>query len=97
MSGRAEVIDRRALLVGTLACGAGGICGVVGARNAAAMATPPSGLSSLPIPASRNVAFRLIRQGSALGTHTLDFSVEGGPELRTAVATVAARFGAALG
>jgi Family of unknown function (DUF6134) len=77
MSGRAEVIDRRALLVGTLACGAGGVCGVVGARNAAAMATPPSGLSSLPIPASRNVAFRLIRQGSALGTHTLDFSVEG--------------------
>jgi hypothetical protein len=77
MSSRAELIDRRVLLVGTLACAAAGACGVVGARRAVAMATPPAGLSSLPIPPSRNMAFRLIRHGSAIGTHTLGFSVDG--------------------
>ena len=70
MSGRAEVIDRRTLLVGTLACG------VAGARRAVAMGTPPSGLSSLPIPPSGNMTFRLIRHGDAIGTHTLDFFVQ---------------------
>jgi Family of unknown function (DUF6134) len=77
MSGRAEVIDRRGVLVGTLACGVAAACGVVGARQARAMGTSPSGVSSLPVPASRSMAFRLIRHGSAIGTHTLDFSIEG--------------------
>jgi hypothetical protein len=70
MSGRAEVIDRRTVLVGTLACG------VAGVRHAVAMGTPPSGVSSLPIPPSGNITFRLIRHGDAIGTHTLDFSVQ---------------------
>jgi hypothetical protein len=71
MADRAEVIDRRGVLAGTLACG------VVAARGALAMATPPSGLASLPIPPSRSLAFKLIRHGTAIGNHTLDFSVEG--------------------
>jgi len=71
MSGRAEVIDRRGLLVGALACG------VATAHRAMAMGTPPSGLSSLPIPASGSLAFRLIRHGTPIGNHTLDFTVEG--------------------
>ncbi len=70
MSGRAEVIDRRTLLVGTLACG------VAVPRRAAAMGTLPSGVSGLPIPPSGSLGFRLIRHGSAIGTHTLDFSVQ---------------------
>jgi hypothetical protein len=71
MSGRAEVIDRRTLLVGTLACG------VAGARRAVAMGSPPPGISSLPVPPSGNMTFRLIRHGDAIGTHTLDFAVQG--------------------
>src|SRR5277367_6525793 len=71
MSGRAEMIDRRALVAGALACA------VARPRHAAAMGTASSGLSSLPIPPSRNVAFRMIRHGSPIGTHTLEFSVQG--------------------
>lgn len=71
MPGRAEVIRRRALLVGTLASGVGGACRVM------AMGASPSGVASLPIPPSRALAFRLVRHGTAIGSHTLDFSVEG--------------------
>ncbi len=87
MSCRAEVIDRRALLVGLLACGA------AGARRAMAMGTPPSGLSSLPIPPSRSLAFRLIRHGSAIGDHTLDFAVRGDTLAVRIAADVVYKFG----
>jgi hypothetical protein len=70
MSSRAEVIDRRTLLAGALACAAA--C----PRLAAAMGTASAGLSSLPIPQTDHVAFRMIRHGSSIGTHTLDFSVQ---------------------
>jgi hypothetical protein len=70
MSGRAEVIGRRTLLAGTLASGVGGACRVM------AMGTPPSGVSSLPVPPSRALAFRLVRHGTPIGSHTLDFTTE---------------------
>jgi hypothetical protein len=64
------VIDRRRLLVGTLACG------LVQARRALGMAAAPSGIAALPVPASHAIGFRLIRHGDAIGSHTLDFLVE---------------------
>jgi hypothetical protein len=39
------------------------------------MGTSSSGVSSLPIPPSRNMTFQLIRHGDAIGTHTLEFAV----------------------
>ena len=71
MSGRTWVIERRTLLVGAAACG------LAQARPAVGMGSPPSGISSLPIPPSRAIAFRMMRHGSAIGTHTLDFEVSG--------------------
>jgi len=41
------------------------------------MGTVPPGLSSLPIPPSRALAFRLIRHGDVIGKHTLDFQITG--------------------
>jgi len=71
MSGRTWVIERRTLLVGAAACGLAQACPAVG------MGTAPSGVSSLPIPPSGALAFRLMRHGSAIGRHTLDFTVSG--------------------
>jgi len=71
MSGRTWVTERRTLLVGAAACG------LAQARRAVGMGTAPSGVASLPIPPSGALAFRMIRHGSAIGTHTLDFTVSG--------------------
>ena len=65
------MIDRRRLLAGTLACG------LVQARRALGMASAPSGIAGLPVPPSHALGFRLIRHGEAIGSHTLDFAVEG--------------------
>ena len=65
------VIGRRSLLVGTLGCGVGGL------RRAMAMGTPPPGISSLPIPPTGSLAFRLLRHGTPIGSHSLDFTVRG--------------------
>ncbi len=72
MSGLPRLIDRRALLVGTLACG------VAPARRAMAMGTPPPGVAALSVPPSRAIAFRVMRYGTAIGTHTLDFTLRDG-------------------
>jgi hypothetical protein len=87
MSGRAEVIDRRGLLVGTLACG------VAASRRAMAMGTPPAGVSSLPIPPTGAIAFRLIRRGAPIGNHTLDFAVSADTLTVQIVADVVYRVG----
>ena len=60
------MIGRRALLASV---------GVVAAREAWAMGSEAPGLASLPIPETRAIAFQLMRHGSAIGTHTLDFHV----------------------
>jgi len=53
------------------------VCGLLAGRHAWAMGGEPSGLASLPIPTSRAIAFRLMRHGSPIGTHTLNFIVTG--------------------
>ncbi len=58
-----------------------------------AMGTPPPGISSLPIPPSRSLAFRLIRHGVAIGDHTLDFAVRGDTLAVRIAADVVYRFG----
>jgi hypothetical protein len=62
-------MQRRALLVGTLACGVASAGRAMGERRVAA------GAGGLPIPPSHNLAFQLMRHGTAIGTHTLDFKV----------------------
>lgn len=51
--------------------------GGIAARRAFAMGSEIPGLSSLPIPQTRAIAFQLMRHGTAIGTHTLDFRVTG--------------------
>lgn len=41
------------------------------------MGTPPSGLATLPIPRARALAFEVIRHGSSIGRHTLEFHIDG--------------------
>jgi hypothetical protein len=62
------MIERRALFASV---------GAVAAHRAWAMGSDVPGLASLPIPESRAIAFRLMRHGDAIGTHTLDFHVAG--------------------
>jgi hypothetical protein len=71
MSDLAGVIERRTLLVGTLGCG------VAYARRAMGAGSASSGGEGLPIPPSGTISFRVMRYGSAIGTHTLDFRVSG--------------------
>src|SRR5665213_174134 len=71
MPGLTGVIGRRTLLVGTLAAG------VASAHRAMGERSIPSGVGGLPIPPSRALAFRLMRNDAAIGTHTLDFDVSG--------------------
>jgi hypothetical protein len=59
-------IQRRALLVGAAACGLGWADRAMGAA-----------LSSLPVPPSGAMAFRLMRHGSPIGEHTLAFEQRG--------------------
>jgi hypothetical protein len=40
------------------------------------VAATPSGMANLPVPPSHAMAFRLIRHGDAIGSHTLEFLVE---------------------
>ena len=69
MSGRIGVIERRTLLLGAVASG------LAGARPAVGMGSLPPGLAMLPVPPSRALGFRMMRHGSAIGTHTLEFDV----------------------
>lgn len=62
------MIERRALVT---------TMGAIVATRAWAMGSEAPGLASLPIPDSRSIAFQLIRYGTAIGTHTLDFRVTG--------------------
>ena len=87
MSGLARVMERRALLAGTLACGAAPIRGARGDRAL------PSDSSGLPVPSSHALAFRLMRYGSAIGTHTLDFK----PRDDTLAVTIAVDVAMSLG
>lgn len=63
------MIARRALFTS--------VCGLLAGHRAWAMGGEPSGLASLPIPASRSIAFQLMRHGTSIGTHTLAFNVTG--------------------
>ncbi len=40
------------------------------------MAPAPAGIASLPVPPSHALAYRLIRHGDPIGSHTLDFQVQ---------------------
>jgi hypothetical protein len=71
MSDLNRVIERRTLLVGTLACG------VAHTHRATATGSAPPGVASLPIPPSGSIGFRVMRYSSAIGTHTLSFRVSG--------------------
>lgn len=71
MSGRTWMIERRTLLVGAAACG------LVQPRTAAAMGSEHAGVSSLPVPPSGAMGFRMMRHGSQIGSHTLEFNVTG--------------------
>jgi hypothetical protein len=41
------------------------------------MGSAPPGLTSLPIPSSRALGFQVLRHGTAIGNHTLEFRVNG--------------------
>ena len=66
-----RAIERRALLCGTLASGVAQVC------PAMAMGSAPPGAASLPVPPSGSLGFRVMRYGSAIGTHTLNFQENG--------------------
>ncbi len=67
MTGLTRVMERRALLAGTLACGVAPICAAMGDGMR------PRSTAGLPVPPSHALAFRLVRHGAAIGTHTLAF------------------------
>ena len=63
------MIARRALLA---ACGA-----TAASPRAWGVASQVPGLASLPIPESRSIGFRVMRHGTPIGSHTLEFRVNG--------------------
>jgi hypothetical protein len=64
-------LGRRAFVAGTAAGG------LAASHRARAMGSVPPSLSTLPIPPSGAIGFRLIRHGDVIGSHTLGFQIEG--------------------
>jgi len=66
---------------------------LAGAGAAVAMVALPGFAHALPVPAGNRLAFRVMRKGSEIGAHTLDFVREGDRLTVNVAADIAVKFG----